>query len=370
MSVENKDLVVTVDTNNLAVLFEGDGAEHLLHRIKEEVSKNELDVSTAKGRQAIASLAYKVARSKTYLDELGKQYISALKEKVSIVDGARRKLRDGCDEIKDDVRRPLTEYEEAEERRVSSIREKIDRINLSAVQNFDNSNQINGAIKEVKGIAVDESFAEFADEAAKVKSDILEKLEAKLIIMRHNEKEAEEKARAERERVEREQKEREERIAREAAEKARIEAEEEAKRKAEEDDRRRREEIERHEREKAEARKAAEEAKAAAERAEKEKAEAAERAEREKKEAFEKAERDKREAVEAEKRRQEEERKREAEETRKREENKRHRNKIIGEIIEDLKSSNISEKVCRDSGAKELIEAILDGKIRHLKIEF
>lgn len=83
------------------------------------------------------------------------------------------------------------------------------------------------------------------------------------------------------------------------------------------------------------------------------------------KEAAEKAERDKREAVEAEKRRQEEETKRETEESKKREENKRHRNKIVNEILDDLTNNGFPKTEMRC-----LIDCILDSKIRHLKIEF
>lgn len=44
------------------------------------------DVSTATGRKAIASVAAKVARSKTALDEMGKNLTADLRQKVNAVD--------------------------------------------------------------------------------------------------------------------------------------------------------------------------------------------------------------------------------------------------------------------------------------------
>ncbi|OCS62006.1 hypothetical protein BBZ50_02590 [Escherichia coli] len=47
------------------------------------------DITTAKGRKEIASLAYKVAQTKTYLDGLGKDLVAELKEIPKLIDANR-----------------------------------------------------------------------------------------------------------------------------------------------------------------------------------------------------------------------------------------------------------------------------------------
>lgn len=74
------------------------------------------DITTAKGRKEIASLAYKVAQTKTYLDGLGKDLVAELKEIPKLIDANRKTVRDRLDELKAKARQPLTDYEEEQAR--------------------------------------------------------------------------------------------------------------------------------------------------------------------------------------------------------------------------------------------------------------
>jgi hypothetical protein len=71
-------------------------------------------VETAKSRKAIASMAYKVSQSKTILDNAGKDLVSEAKAKIKKIDMARKYSRDFLDSLRDEVRKPLTDWEEAE----------------------------------------------------------------------------------------------------------------------------------------------------------------------------------------------------------------------------------------------------------------
>jgi len=70
------------------------------------------DLTTDKGRKAIASRAFKVARTKTFLDGIGKDEVARLKELPRLVDAGRKALRDGLDQLADQIRKPLTEWED------------------------------------------------------------------------------------------------------------------------------------------------------------------------------------------------------------------------------------------------------------------
>jgi len=56
------------------------GLEPYLAKIKEELDSFVPDVTTKKGRDAIASIAYKVAKGKTALDNIGKELVAELKD--------------------------------------------------------------------------------------------------------------------------------------------------------------------------------------------------------------------------------------------------------------------------------------------------
>ena len=61
-----------------AVVFAPGGVDDILARVKAEAQAEarDLDVSTQAGRAAIKSLAYKVSRSKSLLDKMGKDRYS------------------------------------------------------------------------------------------------------------------------------------------------------------------------------------------------------------------------------------------------------------------------------------------------------
>ncbi len=109
------ELIQTTDINPVK-LFSESGLDPILEEITEHVKSLDADLSTAKGRKEIASMAHKVAKSKTYLDELGKDLVAGQKATIKKVDGERKRMRDYLDNLKAEVRKPLTEWEEAEQR--------------------------------------------------------------------------------------------------------------------------------------------------------------------------------------------------------------------------------------------------------------
>ena len=292
-------LVVIEPTTALAVFTEPAKVDPILAAIKKVVAEFVPDVTTAKGRDEIRTIAHKVARSKTYLDGIGKDLVDQYKEIPKKIDANRKRIRDELDALKDEVRKPLTEWEEAEKERVQGIKDRIGKLNMWLDYRFANSETVREVRTEVEGIEIDDSFAEFAAEAAKSKDAVLAYLRRELITHLQHESEQAELARLREEAAKREQEERDRKIAEAAAEKARRDAEEKAAR------------------EKAEAERKAKEERETAERRELELKLAAERAERERLEAIERAEREKQAAIEAERRKQEEaERARLAEEAR------------------------------------------------------
>jgi len=97
-------------------------AETLVGAIEAEVRSFIPDLKTDKSRKEIASLSAKVSKSKVLLDGLGKNLVAAEKEKLKLVDSERKMIRDRLDALRDEARKPLTEWENAEKAKIESER--------------------------------------------------------------------------------------------------------------------------------------------------------------------------------------------------------------------------------------------------------
>jgi colicin import membrane protein len=100
-------------------LFAKGGVETVLSKLETEVRGIKRDISTLKGRAAIKSLAFKVARSKTALDEMGKGLNETKRAEINKVDAERRIIRERCDALKEEVLSELTAWETKEADRVA-----------------------------------------------------------------------------------------------------------------------------------------------------------------------------------------------------------------------------------------------------------
>lgn len=354
------DLIITETLKPLEVFAQG-GADPLLDKIKEMVANFVPDMTTEKGRKEIASLAYKIAQSKTALDNMGKDLVAEKKKETSLVDAERRRIRDELDTLKESVRAPLTKWEEEEKSRIELCRMLIESMQETAnncAQNWQTM-PIEQMRADLDGIQNCEKYhnpdwREFAHRASEVTSSgaakVTEAIEKRL---KYDAEQAEMK-RLRDEEAARITKAREEKIAAEAAEEARKKAEEKAAEKLR---------AEQQERERIEQERQAE--KKRAEDAEKKAAEQAKKAEQEKAEAAAKAEREKQEAVEAERKRAEDEQKRQAEEEERRAANKRHKGKINRAVREAIMAEGFDE-----AQATHLVKLIAAGVIPHTQISY
>ena len=315
--------VLEIKPEQAPALYVENGLDSYYEQIERQVLGEVPDLTTAKGRARVASLAAQVSRSKTAIEKPGREYLKRLKEQPKIVEAELRNWNNKCDALRDKVREPLNQWEAEQER-----------------------------IKQ-------EEEARLADEALakQVESDH----EIALLMNDKVDRNRAEAARiAEQQRIEHEQ-----RIAREAEERAKREAEEKAQREREES-------ASREAELKAKAEQAERDRIAEKERAEREAKEQQERSERLAREAAEKAERDKQEAIEAERRKaQEVEKKRLAEEKRIKDEaaaraaNIEHKRQINAAAVADLINAGLTEEC-----AQACIRAIAKGHVSSVSITY
>lgn len=325
---EATGLSIVIEAKNaLAVFTQPDHIESILQQVEKEVNSFVPDVSTKKGRDAIASLGLKVAKTKTYLDGLGKDLVTEYKEVPKKIDASRKTVRDRLDALKEKVLLPKLEYE-AEQERIAA--EAAYAAMWQEAHEMDASITAERADKLAARIAADHEMALLMNDAfdrdAKAKADEVERL----------------------------RKAHEEFIAQQAAEKAKREVEEKAKR-----------DIEAAEQRERDAKLAQERAE---QKAEQDKKDAAAKAEREKQEAIaeeklkaqQEAERVQREAKQKEDARLAEE-KRVADEAAKRAADVEHRRTINRQAVADLIANGLPEdcaQKCVAAIAKNLISSV------------
>lgn len=351
--------LVRIEQLTAVQLFQPGAIDPILEQIESEARAEaaKLDISSEIGRKALASLAYKIARSKTFIDTQRKNLVSDEKKRLQAIDKEGGRIWDKLEFLQADIRKPLTEWENAEKDRVAAHEAALREIEAAgpySLQNWQSlsAEAIGDRLKEIESES--RQWEEFGARAAGVKAVAVKQITDALAKREKYDAEQAELERLRKEAAERAQQEREERIAREAREKAEREAHE-----REEQERRRAEaEQQRIEREKD----AAEDRARAAEQA---RVDAEATAERHAKEAAERAEREKQQAIEAERARVERERIAAEEEQKRREANKKHRARIEAEALDGLLAAGVPEEF-----TGSLLLAIREGKVPHIQLNY
>lgn len=128
--------------------------EELYAFLEREIAAFVPDLSTEASRKKIAALAYKVARTKTAIDDAGAELKAEALKKSQIIDAGRKEIRDRLDEMKARVRKPLTDWEEAEAARIKFVEYQITLFkqapNLLATDTADRASAILSALVRVR----------------------------------------------------------------------------------------------------------------------------------------------------------------------------------------------------------------------------
>lgn len=342
--IEPEQLATIEPDKRLGVFSAPGGLRPVLDVIAQVARAHQSDVSTEKGRAAIASLAYSIARCKTRLDDTGKDLVAELKALPNTIDANRRAMREELDALKDEVRRDLTAWEAGQDRQKQFVA-RISNWILGLGQAT--SAQVEASLKELEDLCLDEA-PDFHDEAQSAKAGALQ--DVLQLLARRQQEEAD------------------------AAELARLRAEQERRRQEQAEAERREREAQQREREAQEATQRAEQARLDAERraqeaearAAQEREEAQARAAREREEAVQREARIREEAAAAERERQA----RAAEAARQEEARKaadvEHRRAFNREALEDLLKVLAGD----EDAAKAVLTAIYKREVRHIAITY
>lgn len=250
--------VIVAEKEALQAFFtDGKNIDALYAQVERMAKGLVADVSTKEGVSQIKSCARQIASVRKKVDDIGKAVVADLKALPGIIDNNRKRFREMTEALQDEIRRPVTEIEERE-KEIDAIRGR--HLNLANAASGD----LVEAIEAVKGIPLTEE--KWRESLEKAKAAVNGELNALNIMLesalkreqeqreleeiRKKQEEADRIIREQKIREEAERKAREEAEARAAAEKARLEREKaEAERKAAEAERARQEAEERARRE-------------------------------------------------------------------------------------------------------------------------
>lgn len=171
-----------ITPDNAPLIFGQNSLSRFVELARAEVVGEVPDLTTDKGRKRIASLAAKVARSKTAVDGAGRAYLKKLKEMPKTIEAELREFTADMDALRDEVRKPLNEYEAAEVARKDAIEDAVQGIiDLSTVLEDATSAEIEQQRANLQALIINEAtYQERLEEAEEKRKYCIDTLTAAL----------------------------------------------------------------------------------------------------------------------------------------------------------------------------------------------
>lgn len=113
-------------------LFVPKGLDVILAGVKAKVdifNKTKFDLNEKKDQDKIRSFAHNVAKSKKFVENTKIEYVRDKKLAIKVIDAESKRFCDSMDEIKTTVRKPLTDWEDAEKEQIEE-EERLKQINI------------------------------------------------------------------------------------------------------------------------------------------------------------------------------------------------------------------------------------------------
>ena len=185
------DLITIPHKADVPALFAKEGGiEALVARIEKEALAIVIDHSTAKGRKEIKSLAAKVSRSKTLIDEVGAEQNAERLALNKEVNALRNLAKDRLDALRDKIKAPVEAWEAKEAERVRLHLLAMDAFDQARVDAHADSATIQGVIDSIEATEIGEAWEEYEADARAAKAAALVKFSADLGIAKAREAQA------------------------------------------------------------------------------------------------------------------------------------------------------------------------------------
>lgn len=156
---------------NPAVTFSSDDdVQALVDYVRQQaLTQSEgVDASTSAGRRTLISVAARVAKSRAFLKAQAGEVVKSLRNQVADVNARADRLVETLDEVRDSVRKPVTDWEQAEEARVTNLRNHLTSIRslgAQAAHRFTTTEEVTKASDDFEKLVATVDFQEFAEDA-------------------------------------------------------------------------------------------------------------------------------------------------------------------------------------------------------------
>ena len=225
----------TVVDQARVILLDAQRFDQFYDKVKGETDAHVADVSTAAGRAALKSLAFRVTKTHTTLKSASLELTEGWRKQTAAVNAARGPMIERLTALAAEVRKPLTDWEEAEAARVAANDATLAAMRAAAaVTSEDTSVTVTTRGREIfaRTFEAPQWLAHEADEAETVKDATVAALVAARNRLAKDEADAAELEVLRREKAERDERDRIEAEKREEAARVAREAEEARKREA------------------------------------------------------------------------------------------------------------------------------------------
>lgn len=183
MNAPQKDLVdlVVIEPKDALATFTTPGAlEPILAHVRARIDAFEGDASTDKGREQIKSMAHAISRSKTALEGVGERLAKEAKELPKKIDAGRRLVKETLDAWRDEVRKPVTDWEDARQAWVDSQGRELESLKAYVTCPAGDVEQIKAQIAAAEAVSDGANRQEFQDGFRLAKANALTALRGKL----------------------------------------------------------------------------------------------------------------------------------------------------------------------------------------------
>lgn len=169
-----------VEQTPLAVLTSADEANALFARIRAEMDAFKPDLSTAAGRAAVKSFAFKITKTKTAVEGARKDKTEAWRKQTDEVNASGRVIKARLEQMEDEARKPLTDWEEAEKARVEKVANWFEAAERAVViLNDDTSEAVAERLATFESATLDaDTFGDSLDRAEATRQQTVEALHA------------------------------------------------------------------------------------------------------------------------------------------------------------------------------------------------
>ena len=199
------DIVTLVNENPGIVLLDAARFEAFYGRVKEETDKLAPDTSTQKGRDEIRSMAARVTRAKAAIDKARLDLTKEWRDNVTKANAAGNVIKERMEALADEVRKPLTDWEEREKTRVRECRQQIEWFKGATRRDVnETAAQLRSALEYIRTITIDpREYQDMEEEAHEARDAAIAYVENAITVAEQRERDAAELAKLRAEQAER-----------------------------------------------------------------------------------------------------------------------------------------------------------------------